>query len=215
MDSEYLTTLIVIVPRNNLEDWLANYETLCEYVVPRSSKKLFEDSEQVLVNVTMFQKVVDTFKMKCRDRKFIVRDFKYDEQAISREQEQIKTLQQNMKDKFGPLVRWLKINFSEAYTAWIHVKALRIFVESVLRYGLPVNFQACVMKPHKKSTKKIRDQLESLFSGLNLESGGHKNNNKQVDALAEVMPGMLGVDNYYSYVFFNLNLDFAESGSKN
>jgi V-type H+-transporting ATPase subunit C len=100
MDSEYLTTLIVIVPRQNLEDWLANYETLCEYVVPRSSKKLFEDSEQVMVNVTMFQKVVDTFKMKCRDRKFIVREFKYDEQAIAREQEQIKTLQQNMKDKF-------------------------------------------------------------------------------------------------------------------
>jgi V-type H+-transporting ATPase subunit C len=100
MDSEYLTTLIAIVPRQNLEDWLANYETLCEYVVPRSSKKLFEDSEQVMVNVTMFQKVVDTFKMKCRDRKFIVREFKYDEQAIAREQEQIKTLQQNMKDKF-------------------------------------------------------------------------------------------------------------------
>lgn len=34
----------------------------------------------------------------------------------------------------GPLVRWLKVNFSEAFIAWIHVKALRVFVESVLRY---------------------------------------------------------------------------------
>lgn len=76
---------------------------MCEYVVPRSSKKLYEDGEQVLVNVTMFQKVVDTFKMKCRERKFIVRDFKYDEQAIQRENDQIKSLEQNKKDKFVSL----------------------------------------------------------------------------------------------------------------
>jgi hypothetical protein len=31
------------------------------------------------------------------------------------------------------LVRWLKVNFGEAFIAWIHVKALRVFVESVLR----------------------------------------------------------------------------------
>lgn len=32
----------------------------------------------------------------------------------------------------GPLLRWLKVNFSEAFIAWIHIKALRVFVESVL-----------------------------------------------------------------------------------
>ena len=33
----------------------------------------------------------------------------------------------------GPLLRWLKVHFSEAFVAWIHIKALRVFVESVLR----------------------------------------------------------------------------------
>lgn len=33
----------------------------------------------------------------------------------------------------GPLLRWLKVNFSEAFIAWVHIKALRVFVESVLR----------------------------------------------------------------------------------
>jgi len=32
-----------------------------------------------------------------------------------------------------PLVKWLKIQFSELFAAWIHVKALRVYVESVLR----------------------------------------------------------------------------------
>ena len=33
----------------------------------------------------------------------------------------------------GLLLRWLKVHFSEAFVAWIHIKALRVFVESVLR----------------------------------------------------------------------------------
>ena len=53
-----------------------------------------------MVNVTMFQKVVDTFKIKARDKKYLVREFNYDEQAIAKDNEQIKTLEQNKKDKF-------------------------------------------------------------------------------------------------------------------
>lgn len=53
-----------------------------------------------MVNVTLFQKVVDTFKKNCRDRKYMVREFHYDEQAISKDNEQMKTLEQNKKDKF-------------------------------------------------------------------------------------------------------------------
>ena len=86
--------------RGQVDEWFANYEHLCEYVVPRSSRKLFEDGDQVMVNVTMFQKVVDTFKIKCRDRKYLVREFRYDEQAIAKDNEQIKSLEQNKKDKF-------------------------------------------------------------------------------------------------------------------
>ena len=63
-------------------------------------RKLFEDGDQIMVSVTMFQKVVDTFKVKCRDRKYLVRDFKFDEQAIAKDNDQIKTLEQNKKDKF-------------------------------------------------------------------------------------------------------------------
>lgn len=206
LNSEYLQTVIVIVNKHQLDEWFANYETLCEYIVPRSSKKIFEDGEQAMVNVTMFQKVVDTFKMKARDRKYLVREFTYDEQAIAKDNEQIKNLEQNKKDKFGPLVRWLKINFSEAFTAWIHIKALRLFVESVLRYGLPVNFQAAIIKPQKKSSKRLREGLENLYSYLNSSNDISK---KELNSAMEI-PGLMSSD-YYPYVYFNLNLDFLEN----
>ena len=33
------------------------------------------------------------------------------------------------------LTNWCAINFAEAYTMMLHLKAIRVFVESVLRYG--------------------------------------------------------------------------------
>ncbi|NXX16162.1 VATC1 ATPase, partial [Podargus strigoides] len=37
LDSEYLVTLLVIVPKISYNDWVKQYETLAEMVVPRSS----------------------------------------------------------------------------------------------------------------------------------------------------------------------------------
>ena len=35
-----------------------------------------------------------------------------------------------------------------------------------LRYSLPVNFQAVVMKPHRKAQKKLTEALNQLFGHL-------------------------------------------------
>ena len=34
------------------------------------------------------------------------------------------------------------------------------------RYGLPVNFQAMLLQPNKKNTKRLRDVLHQLYSQL-------------------------------------------------
>ena len=47
-----------------------------------------------------------------------------------------------------------------------------MFVESVLRFGLPVNFQGMVLLPQKKTTKKLRDTLNQLYSHLDAAAGG-------------------------------------------
>lgn len=38
----------------------------------------------------------------------------------------------------------------QCYSAMVHLKAVRLFVESVLRYGVPPNFQAVLLKPKKE-----------------------------------------------------------------
>jgi V-type H+-transporting ATPase subunit C len=45
----------------------------------------------------------------------------------------------------------------------MHIFAVRLFVESILRYGLPPQFLAAVMKPVEKLEIKLRNQLASAF----------------------------------------------------
>ena len=46
-----------------------------------------------------------------------------------------------------------------------------MFVESVLRYGLPVNFQGMILLPQKKTQKKLRDSLNQLYTHLDSAGG--------------------------------------------
>lgn len=64
LDSEYLTTLLVVVPLSNINDWHAKYESLTDMVVPRSTQMIFQDADNALMTVTLFHKVCEEFKHK-------------------------------------------------------------------------------------------------------------------------------------------------------
>ncbi|XP_017600477.1 V-type proton ATPase subunit C 2 isoform X2 [Corvus cornix cornix] len=185
--------------------WQKTYESLSDMVVPRSTKMIAEDAEGGLFTVTLFRKVMDDFKAKARENRFMVREFYYDEKELKCEKEELMKLASDKKQQYGPLLRWLKVNFSEAFVAWIHVKALRVFVESVLRYGLPVNFQAMLLQPNRKSVKRLRDVLNVVFKHLD-----------EVAAASIMDPGMdipglqLSNQEYYPYVYFKIDLSLLD-----
>lgn len=207
LDSEYLTTLLVIVPKQMINDWNVNYEKITDMIVPRSSQMITQDNDYALCTVTLFKKVVDEFKLHARERKFVVREFTYNEEELAAGKNEITKLVTDKKKQFGPLVRWLKVNFSECFCAWIHVKALRVFVESVLRYGLPVNFQAILIHPNKKNTKRLRDVLNQLYGHLDGSAASSGGNVDNVD-----IPGLgFGQSEYYPYVYYKLNIDMVET----
>uniref|UniRef100_A0A8C3R0G6 V-type proton ATPase subunit C n=1 Tax=Cyanoderma ruficeps TaxID=181631 RepID=A0A8C3R0G6_9PASS len=205
LNSEYLITLLVVVPKSSYLQWQKTYESLSDMVVPRSTKMIAEDAEGGLFTVTLFRKVMDDFKAKARENRFMVREFYYDEKELKCEKEELMKLASDKKQQYGPLLRWLKVNFSEAFVAWIHVKALRVFVESVLRYGLPVNFQAMLLQPNRKSVKRLRDVLNVVFKHLD-----------EVAAASIMDPGMdipglqLSNQEYYPYVYFKIDLSLLD-----
>ncbi|XP_076233630.1 V-type proton ATPase subunit Vha44 isoform X1 [Calliopsis andreniformis] len=210
LDSEYLTTLLVIVPRASFHEWYSVYEKLTDMIVPRSTQLISQDNEYGLFNVTLFKKVIEEFKLHAREKKFIVRDFTYNEEELAAGKNEITKLVTDKKKQFGPLVRWLKVNFSECFCAWIHVKALRVFVESVLRYGLPVNFQAILLHPHKKCARRLRDVLNQLYA--HLDSSATATSAAQANQDSVDIPGLgFGQNDYFPYVYYKINVDMVDN----
>nr|XP_027061911.1 V-type proton ATPase subunit C-like [Coffea arabica] len=165
--SEHLTTLLAIVPKYSQKDWLASYETLSTYVVPRSSKKLYEDNEYALYTVILFSRDADNFRTKARERAFQIRDFEYNSETQESRKQELEKLMQDQERFRSSLLQWCYTSYGEVFISWMHFCAVRIFAESILRYGLPPSFLSAVLSPSVKSEKKVRSILEGLCDSSN------------------------------------------------
>ena len=65
---------------------------------------------------------------------------------------QLKTEVQQMH---AGMIRWCRAHFGEAFSAWMHVKLIKSYCESVMRYGLPVDFSAFMLAPKKGQEAKV------------------------------------------------------------
>lgn len=72
-------------------------------IVPRSSQFITQDNEYGLFTVSLFKKVVEEFKHHAREKKFIVRDFTYNEEELAAGKNEITKLVTDKKKQF---VRW-------------------------------------------------------------------------------------------------------------
>ncbi|KAK4324620.1 hypothetical protein Pmani_004763, partial [Petrolisthes manimaculis] len=99
-NSEYLVTLLVVVPKAFYQDWQAKYEHLAEMVVPRSSRLIFEDHDNGLFTVSLFTKVVDEYKLHARENKFVVREFTYNEEELTAGKNELSKLINDKKKHF-------------------------------------------------------------------------------------------------------------------
>ena len=99
------------------------------------------------------------------------------------------------------LVEWSLTAYKEILNSWMHMLTIRIFVESILRYGLPPSFQAAVLKPNKKCEIKVRAVLANQF-------GKHVSNHWRKGAEGdEKAPGDAGNDEVFPYVSFTVNFN--------
>jgi V-type H+-transporting ATPase subunit C len=72
------------------------------------------------------------------------------------------------------LAAWCKTSFGDAFASWIHICAVRLFVESVLRYGLPPKFLGVLIQPNPRHQPKVRKGLAAAMGGAAAmyETGG-------------------------------------------
>lgn len=165
-DSEYLETVLVAVPNNNVKDWNESYERLAGMVVPRSSTKIASDDEYTLFSVVIFRRARDEFAQKSRERKFILRDFTYDADEQSRADKELNDNLAEERELWTDYLRLSRINFGELFAIVVHVKVVKAFVEAVLRYGLPAVYFSALLFPDPKNASKLMATLTKHFDPI-------------------------------------------------
>lgn len=145
-DSEYLETHLIAVPKQQEKEFLKVYETLAPMTVPRSARSIASDDEFVLYAVVGFKKHSPEFIHKCREHRYTPRDYKYKEGGKEEEAKEVEKLEKEERKLWGEALRLGRTGYSESAMIWIHVLALRVFVETVLRYGLPLDYVAALVQ---------------------------------------------------------------------
>lgn len=214
IDSEYLKTVFIAVPKamkenfeNGLEklgkdlvgyggpDWSRDSTKLGEPVsfgshvdrhkvrgspvVPGSLQLVHHDEDSLLYTVTILKGQYESgyyendefqagakidfeqeFAQACKEKRYVVRDFKYDPSQASKSAMQLEQLRVEVDGMKSALMRWCKNHYGDGYVAWMHIKVIRVFVESVLRYGLPVDFTAVLYKANKGKEMELVASLD-------------------------------------------------------
>mmetsp|Transcript_1165 Transcript_1165/g.1397 ORF Transcript_1165/g.1397 Transcript_1165/m.1397 type:complete len:420 (+) Transcript_1165:393-1652(+) len=151
-------------------------------VVPGSVKLVKEDDESTLFTVTILKSQYEAgyyegeefmpgtkvdfeeeFVKAAREKRFIVRQFEFDPGQASKSAMALEQLQVEVDGMRSGLTRWCKTHFGEAFVAWMHIKVIRVFVESVLRYGLPVDFTAVLYKANAGKAEDLVTALDKAF----------------------------------------------------
>lgn len=145
-DSEYLESHLIAVPKPSRKEFLQAYETLTELVVPRSAAEVASDDEFILFSVVTFKKKSAEFLQKSRELKWVPRQFKAIEGGDEDEQRQLDRAAQEEKKAWAEAIRMVVTGWSESVQVWLHIVTLRVFVEAVLRYGLPLAYVNSIVK---------------------------------------------------------------------
>lgn len=162
--SEYLQQHLVAVPTSFVKDFLKTYESISPMVVPRSAQILAKDDEFQLYVVTTFKKHAAEFVHACREHRWTPREMKFTDGGRDAEEAELRKLEKEERKTWGEALRLGRTGYSDAVMAWIHVLTLRVFVETVLRYGLPLAYVCGLIKVRPTSCP-----LQTSYSILTLD----------------------------------------------
>jgi len=192
-ESKYLQAIFVVVPSSTVSEWEKEYESFSEFVVPKSSELLCAEADFSLFKVVMFKHVVDEFKLKAKEKRFVVRKYEPSQTTTAAEVGKMETKIEKLRSN---LIRWTTTNFGESYFLWVHLKSIMCYVESILRYGLPADIEVVLLQPKRDCHSRVEkalcqkySHLERMFEDDEEDEGQHE-------------------EKYFPYVFLELPVAF-------
>lgn len=181
INTDYLKTIVVVVNKSQDKVFLSTYEKINPVndengnvmypTVPRSARRIIEDKDgYVLFTLIILKKyekeIIEIFK----EKHFHIRDYDIEEQDNStnelRDEEKIAKFENDERNMKSNIIKWCRPHFSDMYQTWIHLKVMRVYIESILRYGLPPKFIPMVLKVRPKMEKRLEKILLQKYEHL-------------------------------------------------
>lgn len=153
-------------------------------VVPFSDEYLgiMDADQNMLYTIVCMKDQVNDYVRILKKNNYSSQVFDCDPQTYLREQEQKSQLTIELNTLNMKLLRESKAFFDDLFQALIHLKIMRVFIDGVLRFGIPPKFSICIMKWEKNRDKKIRDALTREFAEEHLaDVYGEKVDNQDED----------------------------------
>jgi len=177
----------------------------CQVVVPTSAVQVDQDDEFIMFRVVVIRKAAGACEQIYKEQRYTLRALSEDWMKPKKNdaQKEKEKVDKDLKKHKKRLIAVCKAFYSSSFEAWTHLKAIRLFVEAVLRYGLPVAYTFSLIQTGKGGTKTIHDRLTKQFSKLGStameQKGKKKKGKKEVD-----FTGLQ--ENYKPYVFTEMVL---------
>ena len=195
VNSEYLQSLIVFIPKEAYEDFVENYELQNEFILPKSFVEFTEQYGYIMGHLIAFKKVAEDVKISFKDKfKAITKEFAFDpEGAQHKEKEKSKIISQNKTDK-DLLVSTCIESFKEGLVALIHIKMYIVVIDSSLRFGSFNKFKiAMVFFDRSKESRLIQNLIKTFAEPDKIDFYGTK---EQLN----------DVEDFFPFVYTNLSI---------
>ena len=85
------------------------------------------------------------------------------------QQKEVQRLEKQLEKINDDIVKICQQNFSDMYRGLIHLKTMIVFIEGVLRFGIPPKFFMGVIQPKPKMEQKVFKNLEVQFAEEHLK----------------------------------------------
>lgn len=198
--SEYLVAVFVVVNSGDAKKFEQTYEALTNFVVPDSMKKICSEGDFILYRVVLFKNVLKEYKDKARDLKWLLREYEHSDSRQEDERKELDKLKLQAEKQKISLKTTLSLVYSDSFVVIAHLKALRVYCESILRFGAPQSSQFCtaVLLVKRGKYEELRRTLTDLYK--HLADDAFVASEEEMVANVEVHP----------YVCFQLNVHGPE-----
>ncbi|THH27026.1 hypothetical protein EUX98_g7171 [Antrodiella citrinella] len=150
-----------------LRDWKWNEG---RYGVQRGLREMVEEMSSIdnvmKAKLNTYNLAKGSLLQMQRKKTYIVREFVYSAEELEKQKDELETADSTEKELWTELLRLARTNFSESFQILVHLKVVRLFGESVLRYGLPAHYTGLFIKPEPKATKRTLTTLQQQFTYL-------------------------------------------------